>query len=296
MWGMELRIMELILPSLLLRRHILKKPATIQMMRSLSLASKGPLWFRALSLSVLLVLTGKPWVDKGMDMLDERSTNNRFKSTTTFMPSSKSATGSTTPVYGDGKQVKAPANDAANDSGLDANDERELAKHFLKEELPPYKRLKVSDKNDDLAYTYFPSDGCVLIKHMKNGVIKSDLVRAAPPPTSARSDQPQEGTSRNADLWLDGKIHLPPTFLHVSEERTANATVNEDHGHGEEQGYCLNPHPGQFVWWTGQPLDQCWIPIFRKFNDGCTHYQLQNRCNGEWNPAINWTYCNAQHF
>ncbi len=61
------------------------------------------------------------------------------------------------------------------------------------------------------------------------------------------------------------------------------------------QGSCANPHAGPFNGWYG-PANGCWAPFWRQWRDGCTHYQMYNTCNGQWDPQIHWTFCAAQHF
>jgi len=58
---------------------------------------------------------------------------------------------------------------------------------------------------------------------------------------------------------------------------------------------CLNPHPGQYRYWWGPPMDQCNSPMYRQFGDGCTHYQIYNRCANAWDSRITWTNCVQQH-
>jgi len=57
---------------------------------------------------------------------------------------------------------------------------------------------------------------------------------------------------------------------------------------------CLSPHPWNFRSWWG-PANGCWAPMYRQWNDGCTHYQMYNACTGQWDARIVWTYCNPQH-
>ncbi len=60
---------------------------------------------------------------------------------------------------------------------------------------------------------------------------------------------------------------------------------------------CLNPHPGQFQSWTGPERNGCWVAVWRRWPDGCTHYQYFNSCNGAWDinpngsPRVYWTNC-----
>jgi hypothetical protein len=59
-----------------------------------------------------------------------------------------------------------------------------------------------------------------------------------------------------------------------------------------QAGNCVNPHPGKFKFWWGPPKDKCNSPMYRQFADGCTHYQMYNRCANAWDGRINWTVCN----
>jgi hypothetical protein len=54
---------------------------------------------------------------------------------------------------------------------------------------------------------------------------------------------------------------------------------------------CVNPHPGSFKFWWGQPADKCNSPMYRQFGDGCIHYQTYNRCANSWDGRIFWTAC-----
>jgi hypothetical protein len=68
---------------------------------------------------------------------------------------------------------------------------------------------------------------------------------------------------------------------------------------GEEQspkGGCLNPHPGKYQTSDGQRRG-CWLQVWRRWPDGCTHYQWFNTCAANWEldprgqPAVHWTVC-----
>jgi len=60
------------------------------------------------------------------------------------------------------------------------------------------------------------------------------------------------------------------------------------------QAGCLNPHPWGFQGSWGQ-ANGCWVPFWRRWTDGCTHYQMYNTCSGQWDPQINWTFCSGMH-
>jgi hypothetical protein len=62
------------------------------------------------------------------------------------------------------------------------------------------------------------------------------------------------------------------------------------------QRRCLDPHPGAFQSWNGQQ-NGCWIQVWRRWPEGCQHYQWFNTCNGVWDsypngaPKVAWTCC-----
>lgn len=61
-------------------------------------------------------------------------------------------------------------------------------------------------------------------------------------------------------------------------------------------GQCLNPHPGPFAWSYGAQRGE-WVEVWRRWNDGCMHYQLFHPPSGSWatnqdgTPAIVWVSC-----
>jgi hypothetical protein len=64
----------------------------------------------------------------------------------------------------------------------------------------------------------------------------------------------------------------------------------------EAQGRCVNPHSGPFNSWYGA-RNGCLVQVWRQWQDGCTHYQMLNSCNGYWDtnpngsPRLSWTAC-----
>lgn len=63
------------------------------------------------------------------------------------------------------------------------------------------------------------------------------------------------------------------------------------------QGRCINPHPGaDFQSWDGQE-NGCLVQKWRRWTDGCTHYQWYDRCQNTWDnepdgrPRVTWTCC-----
>jgi hypothetical protein len=104
---------------------------------------------------------------------------------------------------------------------------------------------------------------------------KSAETRDAPA-TKAPKHEAKKGWSLSEDLLIPA----------------AEAQSLGDHPERQQvQGACQNPHPGAFKYWWGPPFDQCQSPMYRQFGDGCTHYQIFNRCANVWDPRIFWTFC-----
>jgi|SRR5690349_13042357 hypothetical protein len=101
-----------------------------------------------------------------------------------------------------------------------------------------------------------------------------------------RADSDVPLVTRSVGLALAG---LVPTLLAASATETTPPLVMVG------QRGCMNPHPGTFRYWWGQPMDRCNSPMYREFADGCVHYQIYNRCANAWNSQINWTACVQQH-
>jgi|SRR5438552_6205979 len=156
--------------------------------------------------------------------------------------------------------------------------------------------------------TFFDSDGCIAIA--RPGVPlpylpapQSILEWSLAPDRRPSSKPPAEA------LPLGASMSTPTSMSHPSGtqySRAANVlrvseTIDEVSEQPEGrlirvQGACWmnGPHPWQFGTWWG-PANGCWAPLYRRWNDGCTHYQMFNTCNGQWDPQIYWTFCNPQH-
>lgn len=68
------------------------------------------------------------------------------------------------------------------------------------------------------------------------------------------------------------------------------------------QGRCLNPHPPNpgrvpFEERYEKTPEQCVVKIWRRWSDGCEHFQLFNPCNGsvdvnaDGSPRVTWVKC-----
>ena len=156
------------------------------------------------------------------------------------------------------------------------------------------------DAGRQIYYRYFASsDHCVYIRR-RDGV--RDLTQWVRDPSYHTHDVDKRGTPGSSELrpaqdnkasasWalarsLGGLLVVASAATRLPGEITMREAQTNS---------CLNPHPGQFRYWWGPPNDQCNSPMYRQFADGCTHYQLYNRCANAWDSRIFWTTCVSQH-
>lgn len=253
---------------------------------SLYLAKKGPPWLRGMALFVACLTAAGPYFNYLKEWLDDRRIDAMIQSTTAVTSPPGPQQTSQNPYTG-GTRVAPPNEAAANPPNiLDQADAMHLSYHTVTlEERPSFKRIFVANHKEILAYSIYNSDGCMVIKHLKDGHIKTDLVR----------DEGTKLASNPADIARAAilNVSLEGVFPETSTPSSSSSPSEDDKTH--IQAGCINPHPGQFRFWTGPPADQCWGPVFRQFADGCTHYQMFNRCNNTWDPTVHWTYCNPNH-
>jgi len=188
-------------------------------------------------------------------------------------------------LYDDWKQAKqiAAANAAANEDTSTYTNAvtREMVAHNA-DGSGHHFTLHTDSKGETVA-TYFDSDGCIALS--RPGVALPYL------PTASATLE-----------WSLGPDKRPPSHAPISA--TPLGATNTSLSSGTEsrprllrvQAGCWNngPHPWPFHTWWG-PANGCWAPFYRQWNDGCTHYQMFNACNGQWDPRIIWTFCNPQH-
>jgi hypothetical protein len=275
------------------------------------IASTGPIWLRTLALIALLITTITPYWQKVSDWIDDEEMNRILKTTVSISDPT------TNTEYSPAKGQKVPAPPDAQRlaaNALSPEDSKELTRHIaVLQEVPHFKRLLVNQKKGVVAYSIFPSDGCILINHITSHSLKLDLVRAEEPPTrpdrsafsrplvipepgskSANSDSDQKPRFVKADFLSESVDWDRPALKSTMEWSLQDHLTLDDQEKQPVQGTCLNPHPGQFRYWS-QPVAACVEQVWRQWPDGCTHYQIHNFCNNLWDPAIHWTFCAAQH-
>jgi hypothetical protein len=163
-----------------------------------------------------------------------------------------------------------------------------------------------------LIVTHYASDGCLSVLRLLNNQIKWEKdpaldARQVPPPVANAAGPGQSGTSFEqppaADIHgvkfshsgIPGQLRLVDLNI-VSPGRAPQAAFTQAHA-SSMMGQCLNPHPGNFTSSNGT-VKGCWTQIWRKWPDGCTHFQWFNTCSSAWDadssgrPRIHWTACN----
>ena len=162
-----------------------------------------------------------------------------------------------------------------------------------------------SDSGGETVATYFESDGCIAISRPGPKLPyldhPGDNVEWSLGPSIKSQVEPSMPSASSTRVEPDGS-HFPSAALRHSPMPTPSDYQDDARDSGGRkpprlvmvQAGCLNPHPWAFQSWWG-PANGCFAPLYRKWNDGCTHYQVYNSCTGQWDPRIYWTYCNPNH-
>jgi hypothetical protein len=177
-----------------------------------------------------------------------------------------------------GADSKNPQNIEANDKALE--DQTAATWHLTHEDEDRPEEVAIDPEHHVYYRYYSKSDHCVFIRRKDGDRLSTQWVRD---PNFHQHDTHGPHTAPHAALLSDEA----PGFLARAFD-VVSLTVSA-------QGHCLNPHPGQFRYWWGSPLDSCNSPMYRQFADGCTHYQVYNRCANAWDSRITWTSCVTQH-
>lgn len=161
---------------------------------------------------------------------------------------------------------------------------------------------------DTIYATYFESDGCIAIARpgvplpyqpspqasLEWSLGPDKRPTTSPPAVATPITGASAPMSRKPDSSLSRTAQAAPGQPPSTPKPTATAAKNAQLL--RVQAGCWNNgiHPGQFRSWWG-PANGCWAPMYRQWNDGCTHYQMFNACSGQWDPRIIWTSCNPNH-
>jgi len=194
-------------------------------------------------------------------------------------------------------------------AGADSNNPQNLeADHKVAEDAEAYKwhfnhqsednppEMAIGSDADDNNYIHYrffeKTDRCVFVKRRADG---NDLTQWVRDPKHHKHDYDSHGhaaaqsSGRSAPSLASA--FLLDSFSPVLAAAPLPATLEAGDG---RSGNCINPHRGEFKYWWGTPTDTCNSPMYRQFQDGCTHYQVYNRCANAWDARIFWTTCHAR--
>ena len=167
--------------------------------------------------------------------------------------------------------------------------------HETEDDPPIVKLGDSSDPQNSLYYKYYEkTDKCLYINRTEGG---THWIQWVLDPQYHLHDLDTQQHARNETGASEAdritRPHAPGLFDHLLQQVVlADSTPPAATGDPVQAGFCVNPHPGQFRYWWGPPVDQCNSPMYRQFGDGCTHFQIFNRCSNAWNAQINWVTCN----
>jgi hypothetical protein len=148
-----------------------------------------------------------------------------------------------------------------------------------------------TDAHNYIHYRFFEkTDRCVFVKRRADGVDLTQWVRD-PKHHEHDFDRHAHGSAQSSGVSAPS---LASTFsLDTLVPVVEASTLSEAPAEGAQSSNCINPHKGEFKYWWGAPTDKCNSPMYRQFQDGCTHYQIYNRCANAWDARIFWTSCHA---
>lgn len=166
---------------------------------------------------------------------------------------------------------------------------QEYQKHFNEGSTRTQKLFDTPDIGS-LTVTYYPSDGCLLVKRRNPGPNEVEI----PHWILAQSIQYQQAPGRLAGDRRESRLQNPD----LDHPNLQLVAMNLDAAIPQQpcRGRCQDPHGGEFQSWSGQQVG-CFMQIWRKWPDGCLHYQWYNSCYGYWDswpngaPKVYWTCC-----
>jgi hypothetical protein len=188
---------------------------------------------------------------------------------------------------------KLPQNLEANRS---ATEDLAAYKYHFPDKQTPEMSILDQDKDHFIHYKFYSSDRCLWIERQWDGVNSQQWLRD--PEHNLHDVQAASSARKDVDVAIAASNPEYNDLITIMDTLGKLRTVFATPHVPPAQAGCVNPHPGQFRYWWGYPLDNCNSPMFRQFSDGCTHYQVYNRCANAWDGRIFWTYCSrvASHY
>jgi hypothetical protein len=163
-------------------------------------------------------------------------------------------------------------------------DQLESYKHFAEQ---PAAEVHNSAAGGTLEAKLF-SDGCVSVawrSALSNFPPQPHFIKKVTAEKGGAAPGSQSRDEHSADL---SSALLAAGFFGAiaTEARTAPVAASN----------CGDSHPGTFSTSYGS-RNGCWVQVWRRFSDGCEHYQWFNSCANVWDvhpngtPHVYWTQC-----
>jgi hypothetical protein len=171
--------------------------------------------------------------------------------------------------------------------------------HFPDKQTPEMSILD-QDKDHYIHYKFYTVDRCLWIERQWDGVNSQQWLRD--PGYKLHDVQRASYERKDVNDAVAFRVSSKPEYSDLITIMDALGKLRTAFvSHLTAQAGCwagVYPHPGQFQYWWGVPFDNCNSPMFRRFQDGCMHYQVYNRCANAWDGRIFWTYCSpvASHY
>jgi hypothetical protein len=150
----------------------------------------------------------------------------------------------------------------------------------------------------DLTVRYYASDKCLYVERVSASGVTPQWLRAPAlnaPQTPAPG--PTDGGIRGElQVPNDSAPYQPAALIHPPDDPAGSVQTFTEVQARPCGGKCVNPHPGNFKSSNGTKQG-CWVQVWRKWPDGCTHYQWFNSCTSLWDadpkgkPRVYWTCC-----
>lgn len=171
---------------------------------------------------------------------------------------------------------------------------KEYQEHFSDVDKSTQK-LFDSPKQGSLSVSYYAKDGCLQVMRKGPGHNQAEVsywIKAKSIPLEAPPGTPDDvRQSRLEATPPQSQPSLNATYGFASFNPISAPPVPE-----RGTVACGNSHTGKFQTWNGQP-NGCWVQVWRRWPDGCEHYQWYNTCNGYWDnhpdgsPRVAWKTC-----
>jgi hypothetical protein len=184
-------------------------------------------------------------------------------------------------------------------------DYNETTKHELEPETTKETKELTFDDGVKVTVKHFHTDGCVEVLRTSQSLFTDkhwlrDLSKVQPPPTQGAALFHELGPeqAQSASMLASFELFHP---LNAKKASTPTHSVVPLLTFTAARApacnrKCLNPHPGNFQSSNGT-VNGCWLQVWRRWTDGCAHYQWYNTCHNFWDnnpdgsPKVTWTCC-----